>query len=110
MWQKLLWQNKIPLDDDLYCNSTTSQYILPFSILSLSFSGGSGYGTQEPILSFSRGGGNGLSATAAVVAGTVLNITVTNRGNSYTSLPNIYHRHSTVGTIATITVYTGGSD
>ena len=72
-------------DDDLYYNSTTSQYILPFSITSISFSGGSGYGTEAPILSFSGGGGSGLSATAAVSSGTVSNVTVTNRGNNYIS-------------------------
>ena len=80
-------------DDDLYYNSTTSQYILPFSITSISFSGGSGYGTEAPILSFSEGS---LTAIAAVAVDTVSNITVTNRGNNYLSLPYIYQRHSTV--------------
>jgi len=74
-------------DDDLYYNSTTSQYILPFSITSISFNGGSGYGTEAPILSFGGGGGSGLSATVAVAIDTVSNITVTNRGNNYISLP-----------------------
>ena len=77
-------------DDDLYYNSTSSQYtLLPFTISAISFSGGSGYGTEAPILSFSGGGGSGLSATATVAAGTVSNITVTNRGNNYLSLPDI---------------------
>ena len=83
--------------------------MLPLTISSVSFSGGSGYGTETPILSFSGGSGNGFNAKATVVVDTVSNIIVTNRGNNYISLPNIYQRHSTVGTIATITVNTGGT-
>ena len=97
-------------DDALYCNSASSQYtLLPFTISSISFSGGSGYGTEAPVLSFSGGGGSGLSATAAVAAGTVSNITVTNRGNNYSSLQYIYQKHSIVGTVQSVTVNTGGS-
>ena len=97
-------------DDDLYYNSVSSQYtLLPFTISSISFSGGSGYGTEAPILSFIGGSGDSLRATATVAVDTVSNITVTNRRKNYLSLPNIYQRHSTVGTIATITVNTGGT-
>ena len=94
-------------DDDIYYDSTSSQYTLPFTISSITVNnGGSGYGTEASILLFSRGGGINLSATAA---DSLLFHLVINWGNNYASLPQIYQKRSTVGTVASVTVNTGGS-
>ena len=107
---KQLCRCQLYCDDDLDYNSTSSQYALPFTISSITVNnGGSGYGTEAPILSFSGGGGINLNATSNVSSGAVSSITITSRGNNYASLSQIYQKHSTVGTVQSVTVNTGGS-
>jgi len=99
-------------DDDTNANSTTSQYILPNYINSITVtSGGSGYGTEQPELIFvGGGGGNGLAAIANLTSGAISSVTITRKGTTYFSNPTIRQRHSTVGTLnTTVTITNAGA-
>ncbi|MDE2399713.1 MAG: hypothetical protein KGL67_01740, partial [Patescibacteria group bacterium] len=52
-------------------------------------SGGSGYGTTPPSVSFCGGGGTGAAGTAVLTAGAVSGVTMTNNGTNYTSAPTV---------------------
>jgi hypothetical protein len=50
---------------------------------------GSGYGTTNPVVSITGGGGTGAQATAVLVGGQVDRLTIDNAGSGYTSVPTI---------------------
>ncbi|RJO61187.1 MAG: hypothetical protein C4542_07060 [Dehalococcoidia bacterium] len=69
--------------------------------------GGSGY-TSAPTVSFSGGGGTGISGTAVITTG-VYSITVTNGGSGYTSAPQVsLTGGGGSGATATATITSGG--
>lgn len=68
--------------------------------------GGSGY-TSPPTVSFSGGGGSGLTATANLTGAAVTSITITNPGTGYTSAPSVsFSGGGGSGAIATTTLLT----
>lgn len=98
-------------DDDIYANATSSTYQSPYYPSVNISNGGSGYGTEAPILSFIGGGGVNLQEVATLSAGVVTGITVTNKGHNYSSAPPqlFKKKHSTVGTLNTITITNAGA-
>lgn len=96
--------NATMIDPAGYSVTVLDQYTLTFSVGTnftssgnLTASGGldrvdvdySGTGYVSPTLNFSGGGGTGAAATAVVVGGKIVGVTVTNRGSGYTSSPTV---------------------
>lgn len=63
---------------------------------------GSGY-TAAPTISFSGGGGTGVTASASIDSGAVSAVTITANGSGFTSAPTITFSGGTAGTDATAT-------
>lgn len=73
----------------------------PGIVTGVTGSGGSGMTPGTYPLVFSGGGGTGAAGTIQVTSSTIVNITVTNGGNGYTSLPTV--TAATGGTPPTLT-------
>ena len=70
---------------------SASQEVYPYSgaVASLTITAaGSGY-TSAPTVSFSGGGGSGVTATAAISGGTISALTITANGTGYTAVPTV---------------------
>jgi len=86
-----------------YLSAGQEAYPYQGSIAALSVVGaGSGY-TAAPTISFSGGGGTGVTATAAISSGTVSGITITANGSGFTSVPSVTVTGGTATTTASIT-------
>lgn len=63
---------------------------------------GSGY-TAAPTISFSGGGGSGVTASASISSGTVSALTITANGSGFTAAPTVSFSGGTAGVAATAT-------
>lgn len=61
---------------------------------------GSGY-TAAPTVTFTGGGGTGVTATASITSGTVSALTITANGTGFTAAPTVVFTGGTAGTSAT---------
>lgn len=59
--------------------------------------------TAAPTISFSGGGGSGVTASAAITSGTLSSITITANGTGYTAAPTVVFTGGTAGVAATAT-------
>jgi hypothetical protein len=70
-------------------NATSTGKLSSSGILDFVFVDAPGSGYVAPNISFSGGGGSGAAATANVVGGKIISVTITNPGSGYTSTPTL---------------------